>query len=116
MKPEITVAFRVKSGNYEFTEESVTLESSAELFDFVAPGGGCENIPTDVEQIRMVFLPPEHKNVDNPIADIPVMLQMHSVVFTGALAEISHTVEQIIDKAGRGELSESFVRVIGAAN
>ena len=35
----------------------------------------------------MVFLPPEHKNVNNPIADIPVMLQMHSVVFTGALAE-----------------------------
>ena len=114
MKPVITVEFTVKSGDYEFNEESVTLHSPAELFEFVAPGGGCERIPNDVEEIRMVFLPPEHKNVDNPIADVPVMLQMHSVVFTGALAKISHTVEQIIDKAGRGELSESFMRVIGA--
>ena len=114
MKPVITVEFNARAGDHEFHEESVTLHSPNELFEFVAPGGGCERIPSEVEEIRMVFLPPEHKNIDNPVADVPVMMQMHAVVFTGTLAEISQTAVQIIDKAGRGELSESFMRVIGA--
>ena len=41
------------------------------------------------------------------------MLQLHMVIFTGPLSEISQTAEQIIDKAGRGEISDSFLKVIG---
>jgi len=113
MKPILTVEFNAKAGDYDFEEESVSLHSPEEFFDFVAPGGGCEKIPSEVEEIRMVFLPPEHRNTRNPIADAPVMLQLHMVVFTGTLSEISQTAEQIIDKAGRGELSDSFLKVIG---
>lgn len=113
MKPILTVEFDAKAGDYEYKEESVPLHSPEELFEFVAPGGGCEKIPNEVEEIRMVFLPPEHRNTSNPIADAPAMLQVHMVVFTGSLSAISQTAEQIIDKAGRGELSDSFLKVIG---
>lgn len=113
MQPILTVEFCAKAGNYEFNEESVPLHSPEEFFKFVAPGGGCEKIPNEVEEIRIVFLPPEHRNANNPIADIPAMLQLHMVIFTGPLAEISQTAEQIIDKAGRGELADSFLKVIG---
>lgn len=113
MKPILTVEFDAKAGDYEYKEESVPLHSPGELFEFVAPGGGCEKIPSEVEEIRMVFLPPEHRNSSNPIADAPAMLQVHMVVFTGSLSAISQIAEQIIDKAGRGELSDSFLRVIG---
>ena len=113
MQPILTVEFCAKAGDYEFNEESVPLHSPEEFFEFVAPGGGCENIPDEVEEIRIVFLPPEHRNTKNPIADTPAMLQLHMVIFTGPLSEISQTAEQIIDKAGRGELSGSFLKVIG---
>ena len=113
MQPILTVEFSANAGDYEYKEESVPLHSPEELFEFVAPGGGCEKIPNEVEEIRMVFLPPIHCNKKNPIADAPAMLQLHMVVFTGSLSDISQTAEQIIDKAGRGELSDSFLRVIG---
>lgn len=113
MQPILTVEFSAKAGDYEFNEESVPLHSPEELFEFVSPGGGCENIPNEVEEIKMVFLQPEHRNANNPIADAPAMLQLHMVIFTGPLSEISQTAEQIIDKAGRGELSDSFLKVIG---
>lgn len=114
MQPILTVEFSAKAGDYEFKEESVSLHSPEELFEFVAPGGGCEKIPSEVEEIRMVFLPPKHRNANNLIADVAAMLQLHRVIFTGPLSEISQTAEQIIDKAGRGELSDSFLKVIGA--
>ncbi len=113
MKPILTVEFDAKAGDYEYKEESVPLHSPDELFEFVAPGGVSEKITSEVEEIRMVFLPPEHRNTSNPIADAPAMLQVHMVVFTGSLSAISQTAEQIIDKAGRGELSDSFLKVIG---
>lgn len=116
MQPILTVEFTASAGEYGYKEESVPLHSPEELFEFVAPGGGCEQIPGEVEEIRMVFLPPEHRNTSNPIADAPVMLQIHMVVFTGTLSEIERTAELIIDKAGRGELSDSFLRIIGARN
>ena len=99
----------------EFDEESVTLHSPEELFEFVAPGGGCETIPNEVSEIRMVFLSPEHPNVKNPIADLPATLQLGMVLFNGPLSEITNTAEQILDRAGRGELSRSFLTVIGLA-
>jgi hypothetical protein len=34
------------------------------------------------------------------------------VFFTGPLAEIIQTAQQILDKAERGELSQSFITVI----
>ena len=99
----------------EFDEESVTLHNPEELFEFVAPGGGCETIPNEVSEIRMVFLSPEHPNVKNPIADLPATLQLGMVLFNGPLSEITNTAEQILDRAGRGELSRSFLTVIGLA-
>ena len=114
MKPIITVEFSARAGEYEYKEESIPLHSPEELFEFVAPGGECERVPDEVEEIRMVFLPPQHSNTSNPVADLPAVLQLHMVVLTGPLSEISQTAEQIIDKAGRGELSDSFLDVIGA--
>ncbi|HEY5604699.1 MAG TPA: hypothetical protein VIM41_16475 [Gammaproteobacteria bacterium] len=114
MKPILTVEFSAKSGDTEFKEESVPLHNPEEFFAFVAPGGGCEKIPDEVGEIRMVFLPPRHKNSQNPLADIPVTLQLGMVFFNGPLSEVMQTTEQILDKAGRGELSTAFLKVIGA--
>jgi hypothetical protein len=112
MKPILTVEFSAKSGDTEIKEESIPLHSPEELFAFVAPGGGCEAILSEVNEIRMVFLPPEHPNTHNPVADTPATLQIGIVFFNGPLAEISQTAEELIDKAGRGELSESFQSVL----
>lgn len=114
MRPILTVEFSAKSADTEFKEESVPLHSPEELFAFVAPGGGCEKIPDEVNEIRMVFLPSEHKNTQNPVADIPSTLQLGMVFFNGPLAEIVLTADQMLDKAGRGELSPEFLKVIGA--
>ena len=51
MKPILTVEFHAKAADYEYEEESVPLHSPEELFEFVAPGGGCESIPDEVEEI-----------------------------------------------------------------
>jgi len=96
----------------EIKEESVPLHNPEEFFAFVSPGGGCEKIPDEVTEIRMVFLPPAHKNTQNPLSDKPVTLQLGMVLFNGPFSEVMQTAEQILDKAGRGELSESFLKVI----
>ncbi|WP_455209673.1 hypothetical protein [Kaarinaea lacus] len=113
MKPIITVEFSAKAGDEEYKEESVPLHSPEELFAFVAPNGGCESIPDDVVEIKMVFLPPQHPNAQNPIADLKTTLQIGMVFFTGPLSEIAQVTEQILDKAGRDELSSSFMKAIG---
>ena len=113
MKPILTVEISARDKDVEIKEESVPLHSPEELFNFVAPGGGCETIPNEVNEIRMVFLPPEHPNLQNPIADVPATLQLGMVIFNGPLSEIASTAQQILDKAGRGELSKSFLTVIG---
>ena len=113
MNPILTVEFHAKNGNLEFEEESVSLHNPEELFAFVAPGGGCEAIPDEVDEIRMVFLAPQHPNVGNPVADLAASLQLGMVVFNGPLGEIAGIAEQLLDKAGRGELSSSFLAVIG---
>jgi len=115
MRPILTVEFHAKDRGVEFEEENVTLHSSEELFEFVSPGGGCESIPNEVDEIRMVFMPPEHPNTQNQIADLPTTLQLGMVFFYGPLSEITNTAEQILGKAGRGELSRSFLTVIGVA-
>ena len=115
MRPILTVEFHAKGQDLEFDEESVTLDSPEALFEFVAPGGGCETIPDEVSEIRMVFLPPEHPNTRNPIADLPATLQLGMVFFNGPLSEMATITEQILDRAGRGELSRSFLTVIGMA-
>lgn len=112
MKPILTVEFSAKTGDAEIKEESVPLHDEEEFFTFVSPGGGCEKIPDEVNEIRMVFFPPEHKNIQNTLADKPVTLQMGMVFFNGPLSEIIQVAEKIIDKAGRGELSKAFLRVI----
>jgi len=43
-----------------------------------------------------------------------VTLQMGMVFLSGPLSEVMQTTEQLLDKAGRGELSKSFLTVIGA--
>lgn len=112
MKPFLTVEFVAKAGDQTFEEESVTFHDPEELFAFVAPGGGCDAIPDEVDEIQMVFLQPSHPNTQNPIADKRVTLELGMVFLTGPLAEIVQTAEQLIDRAGRGELSESFLKVI----
>lgn len=112
MKPVMTVEFKAKAAGVDLTEETVALHNTAELFEFVAPGGGCEKIPDEVDEIQMVFMPVTHRNQLNPVANYPATLQLGMVLFTGPLAEIAQTAEQILDKAGRGELSSAFVKVI----
>jgi hypothetical protein len=116
MKPILTVEFSARAGDNSFKEESVPLHSPEEFFAFVAPGGGCDSIPSEVCEIQMVFVPPAHPNTQNPIADIHTTLQLGMVFFNGPLAEIAQVAEQIIDKAGRGELSQSFLAVMGVSS
>ena len=113
MNPIITVEFSAKTNVAALKEESVPLHSPEELFTYVAPGGGCEKIPDEVDEIQIIFLKPEHPNTKNPIADKRATLQLGIVFFTGPLSEIMQTLEQLIDKAGRDELSASFLKVIG---
>jgi len=113
MKP-ITIEFNVSKGGETFKEDSVTLGSAEDLFDFVAPGGGCENMPSDLGEIQMMFRSPEHPNTLNPIADKRVTLQLGMVLLTGPFATIVQISEEIIDKVGRDELSDAFLAVIGA--
>ena len=113
MQPVITVEFTAKAGDQSFKEENVTFHNPEELFAFVAPNGGCDAIANEVSEIQMVFLPPQHPNTQNPVADKRVTLELGMVFLSGPLAAIVQTAEQLIDKAGRGELSESFLKVIG---
>ncbi len=113
MQPSITVEFTAEAGKVEFKEESVSFHNPEELFAFIAPGGDCEKIPDEVDEIQMVFLKPAHPNINNPLADKRVMLEMGMVYLTGPLSEIIQTASQILDKAGRGELSTSFLKVVG---
>jgi len=114
MKPIMTVEFTAKAAGREFKEESVSFHNPEELFEFVAPGGGCERIPDEVDEIQMVFLAPSHPNVENPLADKRVMLELGMVFLSGPLSEVVQTASQMLDKAGRGELSSQFLTVIGA--
>ncbi len=113
MRKAMTVEFTAKAAGREFKEESVTFDNPEDLFAFISPGGACENIPDEVDEIQMVFVQPTHPNENNPIADKRVMLELGMVYLTGPLIEIAQTVNQLIDKAGRGELSNAFLSVIG---
>jgi len=115
MNPVFSVEFTVQAADGEFKEESIAIHSPEELFAFVAPDGGCEQIPSEVGEINIIFLQPPHANNVNPIADLKVTLQLGMVFLTGPLAEIVQTAQEILDKAGRGELAPSFLKVIGAA-
>jgi hypothetical protein len=115
MNPVFSVEFTVQAADGEFKEESVAIHSPEELFAYVAPGGGCERIPSEVGEINILFLKPPHANNVNPIADLKVTLQLGMVFLTGPLAEIVQTAQEILDKAGRGELAPSFLKVTGAA-
>ena len=66
MNPVMSVEFTVKAADGEFREESVAIHNPEELFAFVGPGGGCEQIPSEVGEINMVFFRPEHANISNP--------------------------------------------------
>lgn len=112
MQPIVTVEFSGKAGGPECKEESVSFHNPEELFEFIAPGGECDKIPDEVAEIQLIFLHPRHPNTQNPIADKAVTLEMGMVYLTGPLAEVVQTAEQLIDKAGRGELSDSFLRII----
>ena len=116
MKPYLTVEFSAKSGDIEFKEESASFHTTEEFFNFIEPGGGCETIPDEVDEIQMVLLPPSHPNKQSPIADVPATLELGMVFLTGPLAEVAQIIEQILDKAGRGELSESFLKVTGVGS
>jgi hypothetical protein len=112
MQPIITIEFSSKTGGTVCKEESISFHNPEELFSFIAPGGGCDTIPDEVVEIQLVFLQPPHPNTHNPISDKRVTLELGMVFLTGPLAEIAQTAEQLIDKAGRGELSGSFIKAI----
>jgi hypothetical protein len=105
----IIIEFMANTGDQSFKEDSVTFASAEELFEYIAPGGGCESMPSDLGEIRMIFLPPEHPNITNPVADKRATLQLGIVLITAPLATIVQVSQEIIDKVGRGELSEAFV-------
>lgn len=113
MKPIINVEFTARVGDREFKEESVAFHSPAELFDYVSHGGGCEQIPDDVEEIQMIFLPHSKANARHPIDNVPATLELGIVFFTGPLADIVQISQQLLGKASRKELSDSFLRILG---
>jgi hypothetical protein len=114
MKPVITVEFKATQQGQDFHEEAVAFQSPEELFAFVAPGGGCERIPDEVDEIQMLFMTPENPNAANPMADQQVTLELGMVYITGPLSDIIQTCSLLLDKAGRGELSAAFLNVINA--
>jgi len=109
----ITIEFSVKDGDQVIKEDSVSLASPKELFDFIAPGGDCDKMPSDLSEIQFILQPPAHPNVTNPIADKRVTLQLGLVLITGPLSEIVQISQELIDKTGRGELSEAFLAATG---
>ena len=113
MNPILTVEFTARTGNTEFKEEGIPLHSPEELLAYIGPGGGCEAIPNEVTEVNIIFLPPEHPNANNPIADHSATLQLGMVFLSGPLSEISRATNVLIDEAGRGGLSESFLKIIG---
>ena len=113
MEPILAVEFIARNDDTPFEEESVHLHSLEELFEYVAPGGGCERIPSEVAEIRMVFLKPAHPNTEIPAADMVGTLQLGMVFFTGPLSELGQLIEQLLDRHGRGELSRAFMAVTG---
>ena len=110
----ITIEFTVKNGDDSFREDSVTFANPEEMFDYIAPGGGCEDMPSDLGEIRMIFLPPQHANTANPVADKRATLQMGIVLITAPLSTIVQISQDIIDKVGRAEISEDFLAAIHA--
>lgn len=113
MKPIINVEFTARSSDREFKEECVAFHSPTEFYRYVAPGGGCEQIPDEVEEIQMVFLPPRKHNTNNPMMDVPATLELGIVFISGPLSDIVQTTQLLLGKASRRELSESFLRIIG---
>ncbi|MDH3219790.1 MAG: hypothetical protein OEO19_09680 [Gammaproteobacteria bacterium] len=109
----ITIEFTVRDGDTLLKEDSVSLASPEELFAYISPGGDCEKMPSDLSEIQMILLPPEHPNITNPIADKRVTLQLGLVLITGPLSGIVQVAEELIDKMGRGELSEAFLAAAG---
>ena len=110
----ITIEFIVKNGDKSFQEDSVTFATPKELFEYISPGGGCENMPSNLGEIRMIFLPPKHPNITNPIADKRATLQLGIVLITAPLSTIVQISQEIIDKMRRAELSEAFLAVVHA--
>ena len=115
MKP-ITIEFSVINGNDTITEDSVTFATPEDMFAFIAPGGGCEKMSNDLDEIRMIFLPPEHANITNPIADRRATLQIGIVLITAALATIVQITQELTDRVGRGEISEGFLAAMHAGS
>ena len=113
MKP-ITIEFTVKNDDETFREDSVTFATPEEMFDYISPGGGCEDMPDDLGEIRMIFLPPEHANTANPVADKRATLQMGIVLITAPLSTLVQISAEIVDKVGRGEISAGFLAAIHA--
>jgi hypothetical protein len=105
----ITIEFIVKNGDESFKEDSVSFATPEELFEYIAPGGGCERMPSDLGEIRMIFLPPKHPNIPNQIADMRATLQLGIVLITAPLSTIVQVSQEIIDKVGRAEVSEAFL-------
>lgn len=113
MKP-ITIEFTVKSGDDTFREDSVTFATPEQMFDYISPGGGCEDMPSDLGEIRMIFLPPQHPNTANPVADRRATLQLGIVLITASLSTIVQISQEIIDRVGRAEISADFLAAMHA--
>lgn len=113
MKP-VTIEFTARTADGTFTEDSVTFATPEDMFAYIAPGGGCEQMPDDLDEIRMIFLPPQHANATNPVADKRATLQIGIVLITASLATLVQVTGEIIDKVGRGEISEGFMAAIHA--
>jgi hypothetical protein len=105
----ITIEFIVNNGDQSFKEDSVSFATTEELFEYIAPGGGCEDMPSDLGEIRLIFLPPKHPNITNPVADMRATLQLGIILITAPLSTIVQVSHEIIDKVGRAEVSEAFL-------
>lgn len=112
MQPIMTIEFSARADGVSFEEESVTIHTPEELLAFVAPNGGCDRIPDEVDEIQFVLLHPASAS-SNPLANANATLELGMVFFSGPIAEIAQTIELLLDRAGRGQLSSSFLKVIG---
>ncbi len=114
MGPIMVIEFSARTGGVSFEEESITIHSPKELLAFVAPDGGCDRIPDEVDEIQFVLMHPASVS-SNPLANANAnaTLELGMVFISGPIAEVAQTIELLLDGAERGQLSSSFLKVIG---
>ena len=99
MHPIFTVEFKARNGDLEFED----------AYPLALAGGA-------IYEIHLTLLPADNAGTGaGPLQQLPATVQLGMVFISGPLGEIVETLDRIGERAGRGQLADSFLKVIGAA-